>query len=289
MSDDPGKPDSESSRDPPSKTPAKRSKPKPKQKRVRKSPFTKTRTPRTLQGKNKSGKPRSKPGRTTGPKTKLNFTKYAEIQRLWLRGVSVTELSTKFGVTHGRISQIITEYQSLLISENTRGRDAILAELAMVRAVAWEKLDQSAEPITEHRVEELFALIDKRKEREAITRKVVQLVRHRTGESQWLDVIRWAVDFECRITGIFNSQPLNPESGLRYAGSDPEAIDDAMVRRMAEAIVKRREMIAKIGLRPPPIVVTGTVVENKTEQTKGNGNGKPEGEQPPRTSPNGKH
>lgn len=234
-------------------------------------------------GKHPDGKPRKRPQRpkAVGKRDKLTPAAIVRIHRQWLQGNPVAGLADEYGVTRGRVYQVVHEFQGLLVADNQRTRDDILSELAMVRSVAWRKFQESESPITEERVESVFGwepVKDKKtgKEtlKEGVQKKLVTIVRKRTGESQWLEIVRWAIEQECRIRGIYQQDVVSSDIGLRYAGSDPEEIDDQMVARMAAAIAKRREIVKRYGLIPPPIEAKFSEPQQAAEQPT-NGKAKP--------------
>ena len=66
------------------------------------------------------------------------------------------------------------------------------------------------------------------------------------GRAAILKVILACVELESRLFGTAK----HDEDTLRYAGSDPESIDDMMVERMCKKISERRHILAAYGMAP---------------------------------------
>jgi len=224
--------------------------------------------------------------------------KRQQIVEDWLRGNSFPRLAKMHRLSRACVHNIVTDARRDLQTDTNRTADEVLAEVALLRAEAWRKHQESSEPVTTESVQRVFATLGheapsdaqalgmgksgKRKTSKklsiagAVEHTVKFLQENRKSEPSWLHIVQWCLQFEAKIRGM--NAPIQVDHSFRVAGLEPEELDGEMFGRLAAALERR-------GAKPVEGRVLASKIIEATEvkAEPANGNGKHHG------NGNGKH
>ena len=184
---------------------------------------------------------------------------------LWLQGWGINELAAMHGITHGSMSTLISAERELIAATKCRKREDILEEVRIFRRECWIRHRESCKPQKELRIKTSeIALGDgvnkaaaELVKYPALEKQITRITRQKVGESQWLELVRWAIEFECKLLG-YDRVPKTPEDGeeeFRWAGANPDDLDAEMVAYMYKVIAKNRKRARA------RLAVEGTIAE----------------------------
>ena len=163
---------------------------------------------------------------------------------MWVRGETQTDIARMFGVDRSVIARHLDRNIVPLIRQSqaidTRKQ---LARVEYLYKIAWELFAQSQKP--EERITEEY-LMTKAAEHGQDTEKLAKRVTttlHRVGDSTWLDLVKWCLDFFAKCGGMYTTQYAGDQKDaeLRVAGISPDQLDQMNMERIAKRVKERRE------------------------------------------------
>lgn len=183
--------------------------------------------------------------------------KRQQVMEDWLRGTSINRLADSYKLSVGVIHKIVTEARRDLQTSATRTAEEVLAEVALLRAEAWKKYQESTAPITKDSIKRVFVKIGKAfsdEEARAVggvgrkkgrTLSISGAVEHtvqnwnenRPGDPTWLHIVQWCLEFESKLRGL--TAPLHVTHEFRVAGLAPDELDGEMFSRLADVLQRR--------------------------------------------------
>ena len=181
-----------------------------------------------------------RPGKPRRGETVVTPAVLERIASMWLQGVSEAKTAAALGVSRATIRHHLDAKIIPLWRERMRSQlDVDLAKVHLIEQTAWERFDSAEPSETRESVEK--ALLDGGRE-PRLVRQAVQKVT-RVGELGWLQVIQWCLDFRARVHGYYAPARHTRDLGgeLRVAGMTPVQVDEAMLKRLHEKILERRE------------------------------------------------
>lgn len=208
-------------------------------KRVRKKPPKKKTKPARAKKNGTGNGTRRQAGRPLGGEEIVTPEVLERIGDLYLRGGTLRNIAeavdvSKRTIEHHLEHSIKPLWQSELIV-NAREQ---LARVEYLYRIAWERFESSStkNPQDELAMVPFMGIFDK-------------LKRH--GEVQWLDVVKWCIDYTAKIGGLYAAKRVRLESsgGLRVAGKTPSEVDAETVGIILERMKQRRSYQEAVAAR----------------------------------------
>ncbi|WP_321377070.1 helix-turn-helix domain-containing protein [Trichococcus shcherbakoviae] len=203
---------------------------------------------------------RKGPGRPAKGFRTLGPEQIVEIERLYLQNRPIREIADRFGVAKGAIDYHLRKTIRPKLWERAEvNREVEYAKVDLLEKIAWERFEESKSPQRKVQIEKksLQGLPDSTSpndavkaadiERDAIKAgvdpRVVKRVLTRvgrTGETSWLQIVQWCIDWRARIRGDYAAQKHEHQvvaaSDLRIAGTTPEQFTEETLRELLAAI-----------------------------------------------------
>lgn len=195
-------------------------------------------------------KPKRRPGRPKKNERVVTPEVLETIAKLFLRGRTLRQIGAEVGISFQSVAYHIESSIRPQLRENRqRSVGEFLGEVREVFRSAWDQFEKSTlEPIeitTERKGLSNPSGQSGGSSKLTVLERKTRRTRPR-GDVQCLKVVMGCLGLEQSVLGF----PEEQDIGLRYAGADPETIDDEMVERMAKAIAKRRGILRQYGLGP---------------------------------------
>ncbi len=166
------------------------------------------------------------------------------IRHRWLRGQSHREIATALGVHHSTIQGHLKN-NILPIIQQTRTVDTRkqLARAEHLYKVAWDLFSKSQKPEERISEEVLIKAASEHGEATGELAKRVTSKLYRVGDSTWLDLVKWCLDFFAKCGGMYTTQYAGDQKDaeLRVAGITPDQLDRMNMARIAKRVEDRRE------------------------------------------------
>lgn len=166
-----------------------------------------------------------------------------EIGTMWLKGRSQVDIARTFGIDEKAVRYHLQNHIRPMWHDQMRSRlDEDLAKVALLEATAWERFHSQAPGETHEQIEKALRECKGGQSRLRIVKQAVRSVT-RTGESAWLQIIQWCLDFRARIHAHYAPVKTHIDLGgdLRVAGMGPAEVDQVMLQRLMEQIELRRK------------------------------------------------
>ena len=167
-----------------------------------------------------------------------------QIREMWVRGETQTAIGTALDVDRSVVARhldrniipVIRQSQAI----DTRKQ---LARVEYLYRVAWELFAQSQSPEKRISEEELIARATEHGEETAQLAKRITSKMYRVGDSTWLDLVKWCLDFLAKCGGMYTTQYAGDQKDteLRVAGLTPDQLDEMNMARIARRVKERRE------------------------------------------------
>jgi len=199
------------------------SKPKPKKKRRTKTKPTST-NPR---------------GRSKGGKSPVTRGVLAKIASMYLKCESKLSIARETGLDYKTVTKHLEErVKPAWKKEQIVSSTEDLARVSMVERLAWRKFKESCSPQAKKVIKQ--ALLEDGNKLQ-IVEKIMSETKV-TGEAQWVDIIKWCIEFRAKIGGYYAASKVDITHGgeLRIAGMTPTEVDQEMLARLVEAVEKRK-------------------------------------------------
>ncbi len=186
--------------------------------------------------------PRRRPGRPKRGQEIITPAVLERIAELWLEGVSPRKIGEAVGADRMSVLHHLERSIRPLWHEQMRSMlDVDLAKVALLEKVAWERFHAKAPAESIEQIEKTLTAGKSGRSRLKITKQAVRSIT-RTGDSAWLQVIQWCLDFRARIHGHYAPTRSHVDIGgdLRVAGKSPSEVDEEMLDRLLTQIQERR-------------------------------------------------
>ncbi len=180
---------------------------------------------------------RRKPGRPRHDEVAITPEKLQAMAEMYLRGQTLNAIARALGVNPGTVKDHLERHlRPMWVQEQVVRAEEELAKVSVVERVAWEKFTASSEPVTREMVREELTKTGK------VAKKTIEMVRtKRTGEVVWLDIVKWAIEFRCKLTGLMiDRHEIKHSGGIRLAGQAPDEFDKNTMGLLLERIAERR-------------------------------------------------
>lgn len=190
--------------------------------------------------------PTRKRGRPKKGESPITPQRLRQIGILWLEGVGASEIASVVGCDESTIRYHLDSTIRPQWVEDGRSRVAEdLARVAHLERTAWERFHANAPGETIEQVEQ--GLLEGGNKLRII-KKATRTVS-KTGETAWLDIVRWCIEFRAKIFAHYAPTRHHIDHGgeLRVAGMTPSEVDQAMLKRLFEQIEERRKHQASLG------------------------------------------
>ena len=156
------------------------------------------------------------------------------------------EIATELGCTEGTIRHHLKHHiKPVWHARHGAQLSQELARVNLLERIGWERFYVSLEPETRTQAKFLVAKAgaDPQLIEEAITK--IQT----TGNSTWVDLIKWCIDWRCRIFGSYAPTKIHRQidNELRVAGKTPSEVDREMLQRLQEKLEERRRYDEMMG------------------------------------------
>lgn len=122
-----------------------------------------------------------------------------------------------------------------------KSRHEELARLNEIEREAWRQYERSAAGLDVD-PPDLKGMKLSRDQRKSVN-KAFDLIKPTTADKGWLTLIMAVIDMRARLRGDYApaKSAMQIEATVRMAGSTPAAVDEMMVKRLAERIKERRD------------------------------------------------
>lgn len=175
----------------------------------------------------------------------------------WLRGHSFNELADKYEISRQSARNLCLDIRLELEADEHRTREVMLDELRELRAFAYRELDRCLrETVEETKYEEIFGSVKTpgRDEPLAASQPTAKLfkrhVRQRNGHAVWVDLIKWSIELEAKLKNWLQPVHLEQTVEFRWAGADPDQLDEQMVTRLVSLVEQHKAKARAITVRP---------------------------------------
>lgn len=176
---------------------------------------------------------------------------------MFIRGASHRKVAEAFGVSPSVIYDLLRDERGRVASRVERSANDVLLELAVLREEAWQSYFDSDKTLTDLDVTETYGSPgeDGAPISECVQKIVKRARRARLKDPRWLAVVQGCIDHEVKIRGL--TAPITTRHELRWAGVDPDKIQNEMVRRL---YIRVQEILAS------KAAAAGGVVEGNVGQ-----------------------
>ena len=160
---------------------------------------------------------------------------------MFIRGASQRKVAETFGVAQSTIFELLREERGRVSARVERSANDVLLELALLREEAWEAYFTSDRTLTDLDVTETYGGGggedgESRPISECVQKVVKRARRARLKDPRWLAVVQGCIDHEVKIRGL--TAPITTRHELRWAGVDPDKIQNEMVRLLARRLAE---------------------------------------------------
>lgn len=164
-----------------------------------------------------------------------------EALSMYVRGASHRKIAETFNVAGSTIYELLREERGRVSARVERTANEVLLELALLREEAWEAYFASDRTLTDLDVTETFGSTgeDGRPITECVQKVIKKARRARLKDPRWLAVVQGCIDHEVKIRGL--TAPITTRHELRWAGVDPDKIQNTMVRLLAQRVMELQQ------------------------------------------------
>ncbi len=191
-------------------------------------------------------KPKStrKPGRPKRGREVCTPHMIQQIGNMWLQGVSMTKIGHELGIDRKTVAHHLNTTIRPQWREDSRSRlHEDLAKVGLIERTAWERFESQTPAETVEDVEK--GLRESKKTGRVSLRIIKQASKSvkRPGQTAWLQVIQWCIEFRAKIHAHYAPTRHHVEHGgeMRVAGMTPSEVDNVMLERLMEQILERRK------------------------------------------------
>jgi hypothetical protein len=172
----------------------------------------------------------------------------------WLEGKLPCQIARRLDLSESTVRNVINStLKPLWESEVKADKAVILAKVAHMEQVAWERFRSKAPAETREQVKkELLGSRGKDGKSRPLVEQAINTIR-RPGQVAWMQVVQWCQDFRAKVLGLYAAQKHDVTlNGFRAAGIDREAIDREMLKKWMDAIEERRRYHRETSGAPSP-------------------------------------
>lgn len=172
-----------------------------------------------------------------------------KIAELHLMGRRIREIAREVGVSHETVRYHLEHTVRPWLAANVvRKRDDILGEIDLMRRLIWREMLAELNDDGERLVQLRETTVDDLSSDSPVRRKVTERVtrrRRREDVLPWVRALVGCMELEAKLTGLSSPKEAAPDRHeLRWAGVEPEKIQNEMVRLLATRIKELQEQKA---------------------------------------------
>jgi hypothetical protein len=151
---------------------------------------------------------------------------------MFIRGASHRKVAEAFSVSPAVIYDLLRDERGRVAARVERSANDVLLELAVLREEAWQSYFDSDKTLTDMDVTETYGSPgeDGAPISECVQKIVKRARKARLKDPRWLAIVQGCIEHEVKIRGL--TAPITTRHELRWAGVDPDKIQNEMVRRL---------------------------------------------------------
>ncbi len=183
-------------------------------------------------GKNGEGKPRRRPCQS-----KLVPAKdLLQIEEWHLMGVTGEEIARRLNMHGESVRGLIKKkIEPRWRAEKHVSLHRELSKIDLIERIAWKKFLESEGP---EKIKTIREVLDQFGVSHDL---VTRVTKYRTGEQNWLDFVKWAVEMRAKLGGLLvNRHEHRMEVGIRVAGLKPEELTATILENILTRAKERR-------------------------------------------------
>jgi hypothetical protein len=170
----------------------------------------------------------------------LSLTDLADIERMYLQGVTQVDIAKKYNVTNQAIRHHVEKtFKPRWMQERAATLDEEWAKVDLLYRIAWERFEESKLPQQTIHIEQ--AAVRAGADPKLVKRSLTRV--NKTGDVGWAQVIQWCIEWKSKVGGYYAAEKHKHEhtvdGSIRVAGTTPQEFTQAAFSELLQAIAER--------------------------------------------------